>query len=51
MKKFRTMRQLQPEVGESLENFQNANKKLFVLCTNLFTNCIIKGIKVKKLSR
>ena len=43
------MRQLRPEKGESLAIFQNNNEKLYVLCTNLFTYCIIKGIKVKKL--
>ena len=34
----RSMRQLRPETGESLAIFfQNTNKKLFVLWTNLFT--------------
>ena len=41
------MRQLLPETGESLAIFQNTNKNLYVLCTNYFTYCIIKGIKVK----
>ena len=49
--KCRSMRQLRPETGESLAIFQNTDKKLFVLCTNLFTYCIIKGIKVRKFWR
>ena len=50
-KKWWPMRQLRPETGESLTIFQNTNKRLYVLCTNFFTYCIIKGIKVKKFSR
>ena len=34
-----------------LQFFQNTNKNLYVLCTNYFTNCIIKGIKIKKFWR
>ena len=47
----RSMRPLRPGTGESLAIFQNTNEKLFVLCTNLFAYCIIKGIKVKKFWR
>ena len=50
-KKCRSMRQLRPETGESLAVFQNTNKNLYVLCTNYFTYCIIKGVKVKKFRR
>ena len=39
------MRQLGPETGESLANFQNTDKNLFVLCTNFFTYCVKEGIK------
>ena len=39
------------EQGNPLKFFQNTNKKLYVFCTNLFTYCIIKGIKVKKFWR
>ena len=45
------MRQLHPETGKSLAIFQITNKKLYVLYTNFFTYCIIKGIKVKKFWR
>ena len=45
------MRYLRPEIGESLAIFHNSNKKLYVLCTNYFTFCIIKGIKVKEFWR
>ena len=44
MKKCRSMRQVWPETGGSLEIFQNTKKKLYVLCTNLFIYCIIKGV-------
>ena len=43
--------QLRSEIGDSLANFQNTNKMLFVLFTNLFTYCIIKGITGKKFWR
>ena len=36
------------EQGNTLQFFQNTNKKLFFWCTNLFTYCMINGIKVKK---
>ena len=45
-KKCRPLRQLHPETGEYLALFQNTNKKLIVLCNNVFTYCTIKGIKV-----
>ena len=34
--------------GNSLHFFPNTDKKLYVLCSNLLTYCIIKGIQVKK---
>ena len=37
--------------GNPLQFFQNDNKSLFVFCTNPFTYCIIKSIKVNKFWR
>ena len=42
------MRHIRPETEESLAMFQNTNKMLFFLYTDLFAYCIIKGIKIKK---
>ena len=40
------MRQLRPETGESLSNFQNTDPILFLLIYSLFfTYCIKEGIK------
>ena len=39
------------EQGNPLIFFQNTNKKLFDLCTSLYTYCIIKGIRVNKFWR